>query len=241
MTYVNKGLIWNKKMFLIIMLGSIIMTGMTGCTHEEEHPTVKFVQYGDQVLIEYRIYQNGSVSDNGTGWVNVSTDSPPQILVLVGHKVGDVVNITLQPEENTSNMFTGEIYYSFDRYETVNRSVLERLGVNVSINTTFKEKSWNSTIVNISGNNITIRRDPHINDTLIVNGLPQHVINVTDDKVYVKVDVKEGHRYLLPHPKTGELKWAWIHDLDEEKNRFIIDFNPRVENITYEIKILEVS
>jgi len=222
---------------------------------------IKYIKQNSWVTVEYTAYlENGSLYDTTNESIALKNDfsrnrfgpeeyivndkAPVFIQALIGRKKGDRVTLKLQDKYNKSLVFLGELHYSFNRTETVNRSYLEERNITIDYNTTFKQKTWNVTILNFTNEKVTIRNDPKIGDTFIINGLPEEVSNITNDKIYVDVDVSEGKRFLLPFPNTDELKWATIHDIDEKSNKFLIDFNTQkaqLGKITYIIDIIDVK
>lgn len=231
-----------------------------GCT-EDQHTEKVTVQQGDMVKLDYTmILDNGTLiattfpdiakannitpSHNGpiTLFISPSEKQIPQILIneLIGKENGThgvVVIPNLYGQRNESLVYTAPYRYRLNLTENVSIQTLEhRLNTdNITEGMEFHEKGWNSTVVNITDGYATVLRHPHVNDTFVMNGVAQKIVEVREDEGYavVQVDVEDGETLLLPLPGSSlnstkeiisALRRAVIH-VDEKSNRLTIDFN----------------
>jgi len=160
---------------------------------------------------------------------------PPELVTsVIGKTNGSHEIVVVQDmygEYNDSLVFVAPYEYTLNLTETVNVTLLEGRGLsNITLNRTFKEKSWNATIINISEDNstVTIRRFPHVNDTFNVNGIDERVVDVDEEEgvARIRVDVENGERRILVLELEGQQTFAWATvTINESANRVYIDFN----------------
>lgn len=212
--------------------------------------SVLTVQYGDTVTVDYTLRVDGVVKDTSlvevakaAGIYSANRSYQPfsfQMLLgsntidgfvngVLGMKVGESKNFTVAPlngygladPNKTRNMSR---YYNKSILEEVPRSFFD------SLNRTPEKGDVITTgnmgyigIENVTNSTVTIRYLISKDFNFVMYGLPQTVVNMTNDTMIVRFDLYENQSFVVTDPDTGKSSLARVTYADNDS--IILDQN----------------
>jgi len=259
-----------KKIVMLVMVMlltfDLIFYGCIENSGAEEKNVTHVIALGDTVEVDYILRTKDSKIIDTTieniGFSNnISKQSwqPVTITIqeksgfikgftysLMGHSKGEHFNITVPPElaygqKDQELIAVNKRNYNFSLYQNLSKSYAESVNRTFEINLTFKDKYWNITVVNETDDNWILFHHVKVNQTFINGGVEQRIYKIENDTAFVTIEVKKGEIYLLNNPKTQQMSWAVIADINE--TNVVFDWNHKLagETLYFEIWIRDVK
>jgi len=221
--------------------------------------TTAYAKAGDKVSVDYTLkLADGSVLDTSlesvakeSGTFVISRKYQPLTFVtgpnsglisgfnngVMGMKVGETKLVVIQPkdgygETDPSKINSIQLYYNMSRFEKV---PLESLTVaNIKIEKDNVIKSSEGVLITINDfDNETATLEYLIapGTKFTFNGIPQIVVNATNDTIFLKLDLEKGRSYLSAMP-DGTQKQTHILDVNET-HAMVDENNPLAGKVLY--------
>jgi FKBP-type peptidyl-prolyl cis-trans isomerase 2 len=241
-----------KKSFLLLGMLLLLFSGclVPDTGPETQNTTNLTAQYGDTVTVDYTLRVDGVVKDTSlisvaknTGLYNANRSYQPFSfnMLLGGNTINGFVNGVLAMEVGETKNFTVSPVDGYglsdpnkitnlSRY--YNRSVFEKVPISFfdAYNYTLEKGKVISTenlgfiaIENVTNNTVTIRYLFSKDHKFAMFGLPQTVVNLTNDSMTLRFDLDENKSYIVIDPVTGKSSLATVTYADNES--IILDEN----------------
>jgi len=226
-------------------------------------------QYGDTVTVDYTLTVDGNVLDTSqidvaksAGIYSANRSYQPvtfQMLLgnstingfvngVLGMKAGESKNFTVAPADGyglaDQDLITNmSRYYNMSVYEEVPLSFVQAM---VATNATLQNDTVFSTevgyvaVVNYTNETATLKYLFYSGHQFAVNGLPQTVINVTNDTMLIRFDMQENKSYVVTDPYTKKKSLGRITFADNET--IVLDENDLLagKELNFEVTMLSV-
>jgi len=247
----NKIMPLSGILLIFAFLLSGCLTPDTG--NGTQNTTALSAQYGDTVTVDYTLTVEGKVLDTSVvdaaksaGIYNQNQSYQPltfQMLLgnstidgfvngVIGMKAGDSKNFTVAPADGygladpklITNMSR---YYNMSLFEEVPLGfVLSAIASNSTLqnNTVLSTEVGYVAVVNYTNSSATLKYLFYEGHQFAVNGLPQTVINITNDTVLIRFDMEANRSYVVTDPYTKQKGLGRITYADNQT--IVLDENP---------------
>ncbi len=207
------------------LLPALLMIGilLAGCTGQQT------AKYGDNVTVDYTLRVGGQVV--ATSMADVATSAgiydsnmsyrPKSFQLLTGHgvipgfvnnivgmNVGDSKNFSIPPDEgfgpvNQSLVFSISRYYNVSRFQEVPMSYFLNNNITVSLGKNLSTPAGIVSIYNFTNETVTLVDSMDVGQAFVQDGLPEEVVNVTNDTMTIRFDVMTNSTYNVTDPVSG--------------------------------------
>lgn len=159
---------------------------------------------------------------------------------VIGMEVNETESFAVDPARGYGPYDPGKVlviprYYQKNLSEDVPRAYLEANGVNVTIGTGFNTVSGTVFIQNVTNDTATLYYVLEPGENFTVNGIPQHVANVSDMAATMEFALDVNQSYLLPDPTTGQATTFKV--LDKTDTNITLDGNNPLANKTLDFTV----
>jgi FKBP-type peptidyl-prolyl cis-trans isomerase 2 len=199
-------------------------------------------QYGDTLTVDYTLTVDSQVKDTSlleaakaAGTYDPSRSYQPftfKMLLgggtipgfvngILGMQIGQTKNFTVSPADAygfadpklISNLSR---HYNMSVYEEVPLSFFEGKNVTMENGTVISSEIGYVGIHNISNSTVTLRYLLAPGHKFVMHGLPQTVVNVTNDTMLIRFDIEENKTYVVTDPFTNAQTMARSTYADNE-------------------------
>jgi len=208
------------------------------------------VRWGDNVTLDYWLYgANGTLMDtsdaqsarNGNIFVSNRQYAPLMLKLdsqngmipgftngILGASIGQKKRFAVQPadgygESDPSLVWVANRTNTLPRIANVTRGALTASGLNASINASLQLDQWNTTIIAIENETVTLRMEPVIDKLVEFYGMPAKVSWFNDTHLNFTYEPKVNGTYLLADSSTGTQQSFAVTAMDDES--VTLDFN----------------
>ena len=216
-------------LFALLMV-SFMFFGCTQNTGPGTQNTTLTVQYGDNVTLDYTLTVDGQVMDTtnadaakSAGIYNANRSYMPltfQVLLggnvipgfangVLGMKVGESKNFTVAPADGYGLKDPAKIsstprYYNISIFEDIPIEYVQAQNVTVEKGRVFATVMGYVGIENYTNDTVTIRYIVSPGDNFAMFGIPQTIVNMTNNTLLVRSDMEANHTYTFIDPNTGK-------------------------------------
>lgn len=199
-------------------------------------------QYGDNATVDYTLRVDGQVVDTtfkdvaqSGGIYNANMTYQPMTFQLItgqglipgfvnniiGMNVGQSKNFSVAPQDaygpvNDSLIFNISRYYNATRYQVVPMSYFTENNITVTPGKVMQMAVGNVTIYNATKDNVTVEYNLDAGQKFSQAGLPQEVVKVTNDTLYIRFDMVANQTYDIIDQATGETVLARVDYADND-------------------------
>jgi FKBP-type peptidyl-prolyl cis-trans isomerase 2 len=221
-----------------------------GTGNGTQNTTDLSAQYGDSVTVDYTLRVNGLVWDTtsipvakSAGLYNANRSYQPfsfQMLLggntidgfvngVLGMKVGESKNFTVSPADGYGLSDPNKItnmsrYYNRSVFEKVPMSFFDDYEGNLSEGKVISTENFGYVgVENITKRTVTIRYLFSPGHKFAIYGLPQTVVNISNDTMTLRFDLFVNKSYIVTDPATGKSSLAKVTYADNSS--IILDEN----------------
>jgi len=124
---------------------------------------------------------------------------------LVGMQEGENKTFVLSPAEGYGFADPKKInpikrIYTVARYEEVPVAYFEMHNLTYENGTPLSNGFWNAEVVNWTNASVLIRYLPEENQTFLFNGIPERVLNFTEENITIEILAQKGMKYTTSSP-----------------------------------------
>jgi len=229
------------RKFPLVMLVISLSLFLFGCLDFGPGTQNVTAQFGDNVTVDYTLRVDGKVLDTSMGDVAKSagiynenrTYQPLTMPVLlggkmidgfikgiIGMKVNETKNITVTPEDgygasDPSKISNTSRYYNMSVYEEVPMSFFTSQNITPKIDKVFPTKYGFVAVSNFTNETVIIQYVFSPGHKFVIDGLPESVVNMTNETMLIRVDVVENGTYVISD-QMGKKKAAWVSFADND-------------------------
>jgi FKBP-type peptidyl-prolyl cis-trans isomerase 2 len=186
-------------------------------------------QYGDNVTVDYTLRVDGKVLDTSSidtakqaGIYDSTRSYQPMTFPLLlgsglingfvngilGMKVGEEKNFTVAPADgyglvDPTKMTNVARYYNRSVFDEVPMSYVLAQNVTVKQGKVFQTNMGYVGIMNFTNDTVTIEYLFSPGDQFAMNGIPETVVNITNETMVIRSDMEANHTYSFNDPSTG--------------------------------------
>jgi len=234
-------------------------------------PAGSSVDLGDTVSVDYTLWVKGKVYDTNNATLanesgiysplrkygpfvfNESLDESTRkvikglVINTLGMKIGETVTFNVDPERgygpyDPKKVITIDRYYNRSLYETIPRSYFKDQGIeNVSNGTSFNTTAGTVFISDLNEENATLYYLLQKGQKIMVNNIPEGVVNVTNSTATLEYLLQENKTYMVADPQTGApARYTVIGKADQN---ITLDGNHPLANETlrFQVTLLNAS
>jgi FKBP-type peptidyl-prolyl cis-trans isomerase 2 len=199
----------------------VVAQNQTNITNMTKHEVVEF---GDTVSVDYILrLENGTIVDTSmasvakeAGIFNPAVDYTPLKFKVVenngiikgfthgviGMKINETKEIVVQPENgyglyDPKKVYSIPLYYNKSKFEKVPRKKLEMQRIRIEKGNVIFTDMGMLAIKDFDNESVTLMYLLSPGKKFSFGGIPQEVVNVTNDTVYIKLDLEEGKQYII--------------------------------------------
>lgn len=224
-------------------------------------------QYGDVVTVDYTLKVDGEVID--TSMLSVAKANgiydpdrsyspltfsmllngyviPGFVNGILGMQVGEAKNFTVAPADGYGAIDQSKIsimprYYNKSVFEEVPMSFFELNNITVEAGEVFSSEAGYVGIENYTNDTVTIRYIFSIGHKFAMFGIPQTVVNITNDTMLLRSDMEENKTYLLKDAATGQTIPLRVAHADEESITLDDNHHLAGKELDYEVIVRSVA
>lgn len=129
---------------------------------------------------------------------------------LVGMKKGENKTFTLSPENgygvyDKKKVFTQPRFYTSSRYDQIPLFYFQTRNLSYAEGTNLSTKFGIAQVINSTNQSVLVKYYPEINKSFLFNGLPEKVVNITDDNITIELIVQKGVKYNILSPSGSSI------------------------------------
>jgi FKBP-type peptidyl-prolyl cis-trans isomerase 2 len=224
-------------------------------------------QYGDTLTVDYTLRVNGTALD--TSQINVAKAEgiydptrsygpftfnmllngqliPGFVNGILGMQVGESKNFTVAPADgyglvDPSKISTSPRYYNKSIFEQTPRSYFDENNITVEVDKVFPSEFGYISIHNFTNDTVTIRYLASAGHQFTMFGIPQTVINVTNETMLLRTDMEANNTYMMIDIQTGAQMPLRVTHADNET--ITVDDNHPLagKELDYEVIVRSIS
>jgi len=235
------------------------ITGQGNGSTTQLQPTTAAL--GDHVWVNYTLTVDGKVYDtnnatlaNESGIYDARRAYAPLdfdlqlnkgmidgfVLDIIGMNVGETLNFQVDPKRGYGLYDPKKVvviprYYNKSLSEVVPRSYFTDRNITIQNGTSFDSKYGTVFVQDLNEENVTIRYMVTPGQKILANGIPQVVVNVTNDTAVMEFGLEINMTYGLPNPDTGAPTYFKV--LEKTADNITMDGNSPLANKTLDFQV----
>ncbi len=258
-----------NHIFLFVML--LASFAVFGCLNPDNgngvQNTTQTVQYGDNVTVDYTLTVDGKVIDTSNadvaknaGIYNANRSYMPLTFTVllggniipgfangvIGMKVGESKNFTVSPVDgyglsDPSKITNMTRYYNMSVFEEAPIEYFIANNITVANGTVIPSPVGYVGIQNFTSEIVTLRYLFSPGHQFAANGLPQTVMNITNETMLIRFDMEENKTYQVVDPMTGQKTSGTVTYADNDT--IILDQNGPLagKDLHFEVTMRAIS
>lgn len=202
---------------------------------------LKTAKLGDLVAVDYTLrLENGSVVDtsilsiaNDSGLYNPNRGYSPLVFKLaynsglingfidgvLGMQINQTKEVVVQPQDgygliDQTKIYDIPLYYNRSRFEKIPRASLEQANITIENGSIFFADIGMVSVHEFDNETVTIRYLFSTGKKFTYSGIPQEVVNITNDTLFIKFDFEQGKTYILEN-ENGAKKMIKVVQINE--------------------------
>lgn len=214
-----KNIFFGALVVLILLFGCI----NTGTEPTVPQP-VKQVKVGDTVFVDYVLQlEDKTIIDTSVkeiaqkaGIYSPTREYTPLTFTIgenaglikgfvygvIGMKVNETKQIIIEPEDgygayDQNKVYDLQLYYNITRYFNISRKTLEAQGQTIFSGNVINTGIGTAAIEDFDNDTVMLRHQAKIGQNFTYNGIPQQVVNMTNDTIFIKLNFEKDKVYTI--------------------------------------------
>ncbi len=256
----------NTILAVVLLSIALLTAGCTGQPQPQQNATLT-AQYGDMVSVDYTLRVDGAVADTSladvarqAGVYDASRTYQPIsfrmvlggqmidgfVKGIVGMHQGETRNFTVSAADayglvDPSKITNQSRYYNMSVYEDVPMDYFVSQNVTPAVGSVFPSVVGYVSVENVTNTTVRIKYLLSPGQQFAMDGLPQTVVNVTNDTLLIRFDVVQGGTYNVTDQSTGAAVPARAVYVDNQT--MVIDENSPLagKDLDFEVTVRSIT